>query len=711
MPWPPPLLRLLIRALQHSCQQIFLLVAFCLIGAVVHAQSIESVLSPGKLIAGHAKLEDQCNNCHVRFDRKAQDGLCMSCHKDVGADMRAKTGFHGRLKPQACNTCHTDHKGRDAQIVKLDKRSFDHAQTDFALRGKHQPVACEKCHASGKKYSEAPQDCNSCHKKDDVHKGGLGVKCADCHSETSWKETKFDHEKTRFSLTGKHQQAKCTDCHKNGQYKDTVRTCIGCHKKEDDSAKGHKGQFGEKCETCHGANAWKPSTFNHDTDTKFDLRGKHRNASCTDCHKGNLYRVKLSQDCYACHQKDDKHQGSLGKDCGSCHSERSWKEPPKFNHDKTDFPLLGKHIQAECKDCHKSNLFKEAPKDCYACHKKDDKHEATLGQDCKSCHSERGWKLTLGRFDHGKTKFPLREAHADDKLKCTACHKDLKSFRDTPIDCYACHKKDDKHEKTLGEDCKTCHSERNWKHTAGRFDHNKTKFALRNAHAEDKLKCNACHKDLKSFRNTPVDCYACHKKDDKHEGQQGQACEKCHNDRNWKDTRFDHNQTRFPLVGKHITVKCGDCHKSNRFKDAPSNCYGCHEKDDKHKKVFGVKCETCHNTRAWAIWDFDHNKRTEFKLDGAHLKLKCESCHTQPAPAQKHAAALDKTCISCHRKSDVHDGQFGMRCEQCHVTENWKRIKSRLGQADETVYERVAQLVRGQALAVWLAGGARRVQL
>ena len=27
-------------------------------------------------------------------------------------------------------------------------------------------------------------ECNACHKKDDVHKGGLGVKCADCHGES-----------------------------------------------------------------------------------------------------------------------------------------------------------------------------------------------------------------------------------------------------------------------------------------------------------------------------------------------------------------------------------------------------------------------------------------------------------------------------------------------------------------------------------------------
>ena len=589
------------------------------------AQSIESILAPGKVIQGHAKLEDDCAQCHVRFDRQAQDGLCQSCHKEVGADVKARTGFHGRSKPQACSTCHTDHKGRNARIVELDKNAFDHNITDYRLRGKHETVDCLKCHAAGKKYREAPLDCNSCHRKDDVHKGGLGVKCADCHTESNWKETQFDHDKkTRFALTGKHADVKCADCHKSNEYKDTVRTCIGCHRKDDDGRKGHRGSFGEKCETCHSTKAWKPADFNHDTDTKYPLRGKHRSTVCSDCHTGNLYKVKLSQDCYACHQKDDKHKESLGKDCASCHSERSWKEPPKFNHDQSSFPLLGKHADAECKDCHRSAMFKEAPKECYACHKKDDKHEGTLDQKCGSCHTERDWKNTQGRFDH-----------------------------------------------------------------------NKTKFQLRNKHAEKALKCSACHQDLKSFRKTPTDCYSCHKKDDKHEGQQGKQCETCHSDRDWTSTQFDHANTKFPLTGKHVVAKCEKCHESNRFKDAPSTCYACHKEKDTHKLKFGEACESCHNTRAWPIWDFNHDKRTAFSLLGAHLKTPCEACHVSPAPKGKKLATVGKSCIGCHRKDDIHDGQFGVRCETCHVADNWKRVTSRfsssgLGRAQMLVLEKLA---------------------
>ena len=125
------------------------------------AQSVESVLRPGELVRSHAKWEDECGQCHVRFDRSAQNARCMDCHKPIARDVREHTGWHGRVKPQPCRACHTDHKGRDARIAEFDKQNFDHQQTDFALRGKHQSTACAKCHVGGRKYSEAALECNA----------------------------------------------------------------------------------------------------------------------------------------------------------------------------------------------------------------------------------------------------------------------------------------------------------------------------------------------------------------------------------------------------------------------------------------------------------------------------------------------------------------------------------------------------------------------
>jgi hypothetical protein len=651
-----------------------LLALMLLLTFSAHAQGIESIVAPGKLIKGHIKIEDDCKQCHIKFDRKAQDGLCADCHKEIGKDLRNKTGFHGRQKPQACRSCHTDHKGRDVKIADFDKKKFDHMQTDFNLRGKHAKVECDKCHVAGKKFREAPLDCNSCHRKDDVHKSSLGVKCDSCHNETNWKEAKFDHDTTRFALTGKHTDVKCADCHKTTSYKETPRSCIGCHKKVDE-VKGHKGQYGEKCESCHTTKQWKSSTFRHDVDTKYILKGAHRTATCVSCHTGQLYRVKLTQECYACHKKDDKHKETLGKSCGNCHTERNWKESTKFDHSKTDFPLLGTHIKTECKECHKSTLFKEAPKECFSCHKKDDKHNETLGKSCGNCHTEIDWKLS-SKFDHNKSTFPLLGKHI--KTDCKDCHKSI-LFKEAPKECFSCHKKDDKHAGNLGENCASCHIERDWKSTQERFKHDETRFKLRNAHATASIQCSACHMNLKSYRNTPLDCYSCHKKDDKHETQEGTKCEQCHDDKSWKVARFDHNLSRFALTGGHVSVACKSCHQSIRFKDAPRDCYSCHQKEDKHKLKFGVLCESCHNTRAWSIWEFNHEVRAKYKLDGAHLSVACESCHTQPASKGKSAAFIGSTCISCHRNQDVHSGRFGARCEQCHTTGNWKSVKTRVG--------------------------------
>ncbi len=543
----------------------------------------------------------------------------MDCHKEVAADFRGKTGFHGKSQPQACRTCHTEHKGRDGRIVSLDQKQFDHALSDFSLRGKHQKTECAKCHIAGKKYRSAAHDCDGCHKKDDVHKGALGAKCESCHSEGNWKEAKFDHDTSRFPLTGKHADVKCAECHKSNKYREAPRTCVGCHRKDDDQ-KGHKSQFGEKCESCHTTRLWKSSTFNHEADAKYALRGKHGSTKCVSCHTGKLYQaVKLSQECFACHRKDDKHNESLGKNCGACHTEKNWKDSPKFDHAKSTFPLLGKHAKTECKECHKSAMFKEAPSECIACHRKDDKHKANLGEKCGECHVEKDWKTTEGRFSHDRTK-----------------------------------------------------------------------FLLRNAHARSTVKCEACHKDLSQFRQTPRDCLNCHGKDDKHEGQQGKQCEKCHNDRDWKVPQFDHGLTRFPLLGKHAPLACAKCHVNQRFKDAKLSCVGCHIKDDKHKKTLGPDCGQCHNARSWKDWNFDHDKRTKFVLDGKHKGKACTLCHKTPTDER---ALVSMQCVNCHGREDVHEGGFGRQCQQCHVTSSFKTLKQKTGRQESIAGGRSTSVV------------------
>jgi len=572
--------------------------ACLLLGLCGTAQAqVEGVLMPGPVIEGHAKYEGECSNCHVRFDRAGQDRRCRDCHKPVDADMAAHQGYHGKMPAQTCRACHTDHKGREARIVKLDAATFDHHLTDFELKGAHaQPkVKCESCHLARVKHRDAPGTCVACHRKDDTHKGSLGDKCDQCHTEVNWKEAKFDHATTKFPLLHKHAPVKCADCHKSG-YSHTPMACVECHRKNDT----HKTRYGDRCDTCHDDAGWKPARFAHDRQTRYPLLGKHQAAKCDSCHAGVLYRDKLKTDCQACHQKDDKHNGTLGPRCADCHTERAWNAT-KVDHDKTRFPLHGKHATTDCKLCHKSQVFNEAPRECYACHQKDDKHKGSLGRDCQQCHGEADWKKSS--FDHAKTRFPLLGKHA--KAECGTCHKD-QDYKKTPQDCYACHQKDDKHDGQEGRDCKACHGEDDWKKVA----------------------------------------------------------------------RFDHGLARFPLLGKHVQTKCEGCHKTPRFKDARSECNACHAKDDKHQRTLGTACEQCHDARTWKAWDFDHDRRTRFVLDGGHKGLACAACHTRPAGTKVEAS---RACLACHRKDDVHDGGFGRQCEQCHVSSSWKNLRARIG--------------------------------
>jgi len=553
------------------------------------------LLMPGDVIKGHIKEEEACEKCHKKFDKAAQAGLCMDCHKDVGKDVKEKLGYHGTLHDDEtdCKDCHTEHKGRNVKIANFDHKKFDHTKTDFTLKGGHQKekVKCSDCHQEKKRFREAPSYCNDCHKKDDKHKGGLGTDCIKCHVEKDWKTARFDHDKTKFKLLYKHVDVKCNKCHIDNKFKDTPMLCISCHKKDDK----HKKNFGQKCESCHIEKGWKSILFNHDLITKYPLNGKHSKVKCISCHKGDLYKDKLKTNCYSCHQKDDKHKQKFGEKCESCHVENDWKKIP-FDHTKdTKYPLEGKHSDVKCVSCHKGDLYKDKLKtNCFSCHEKDDKHKQKFGDKCESCHVVKDWKKIP--FDHAKdTKYPLLGKHKD--VKCVTCHKgDL--YKDKLKDeCFSCHEKDDKHKGQEGKKCESCHSEKDWKKTT--FSHNTmSKFLLLGRHAL--VNCKKCH-DTVTFKDAKQDCWSCHKKDDVHKRKFGMLCQSCHNTRNWKAWDFDHNKTHFKLDGPHAKIGCYKCHdKSMNEKVVQSvTCGSCHDRDDVHNGSYGDQCQRCHTGSKW----------------------------------------------------------------------------------------------------------------
>ncbi|MCC7258901.1 MAG: cytochrome C [Gammaproteobacteria bacterium] len=494
----------------------------------------ESLVMPGPVIAGHRETEKECRKCHAPFARDQQRALCLDCHDAVAADMDGKRGFHGRSEPartSQCRNCHTEHEGRDADIVRLTPQTFDHAVTDFALEGGHRSVPCAGCHEPAVKHRDAKAACNDCHAEDDVHETRLGEDCASCHDAGSWKQTRFDHAKAGdppWPLTGKHAKVVCELCHAGQRFADTPTDCAACHRIDD----VHQGQRGTACADCHDTDAWKEPTFDHLRKTGFGLTAGHGGLACAACHQGGNPKKVAGKQCVDCHRSDDAHQGRNGTQCQDCHATRVWDEV-RFDHGaRTEFALHGAHAELTCVACHKGVAAREKlTTTCVACHRADDPHRESLGTDCGACHNERKWADAV-RFDHDLAKFPLAGLHAT--ASCESCHLD-KRYAGTPSACVDCHRADDVHEGGLGEHCADCHTPNDWR--IWRFDHDtQTHFVIDGAH--DGLTCIACHQRAPGQgRAMARDCGSCHRSDDVHDGQFGSDCSRCHDTRTFRGAR------------------------------------------------------------------------------------------------------------------------------------------------------------------------------
>jgi len=493
--------------------------------------SLETLIMPGKVSSAHAKLEQDCSQCHDRADRNRQAALCMSCHKEISADVRGHTGFHGRLPGidgAQCKACHSEHLGREADIVKLNRTVLDHSRTDFALAGAHASAGCAGCHKAGKKFREAPSGCADCHRADDPHGGKLGANCGSCHEPANWTKVRFDHDKTKFALRDAHRDVACAACHLGNRYAGTPAACASCHSPDD----VHRGARGPDCANCHTTSAWKTSRFDHAKEARFPLLGAHAQLDCKGCHKTPNLKDPLPRDCAGCHRTDDAHATRFGAACEKCHGSTAWK-PVSFDHTRDGhFELLGGHAELACDACHTAVVAKQKlGTDCSACHRTSDVHGGKLGTDCARCHGVETWRKGIS-FDHDLTQFPLVGLHV--AVPCHACHASP-SFKGAARDCLGCHQRDDRHKGSLGKDCESCHSPNGWGHW--QFDHAKvTGFALVGAHAN--ATCAGCHKQPPEKVKLSGDCASCHAQDDVHLGQYGRQCQRCHGTTTFKGARL-----------------------------------------------------------------------------------------------------------------------------------------------------------------------------
>lgn len=511
---------------------------------------------------------------------------------------------------------------------------------------------CKKCHDEKQGVSQAK--CASCHtylqqrieQARGLHANPGYARCVDCHWEhQGWDESiiiwpkgrdNFEHQLTGYALTGKHTALKCEQCHQP----------VNIHKKELQS------------------------------DPNVNL---------------NHTFLGLTAECLNCHQ--DEHRGQTKNECQQCHDLNGWKPASGFNHEKTDFPLLGRHSQVGCEKCHTTIIDNKYPMNdrflklkeidhnkCENCHK--DPHQKRFGTDCQSCHSPENWKkVNKSAFDHNRTNYALKGKHQT--VACEKCHLPGAPVRiERYQKCTDCHR--DYHQGQLVKqrgsiDCERCHTVDGFRpSTYSLSDHNQCPFPLLGAHRA--VPCVECHPSNFGDANQPTPrftlksdrCTDCHR--DPHPGSlktlfnNSEYCLNCHNNASWHQVTFDHDRTNFKLIGKHQNADCQKCHmptvdaKGKRtfiFKGAAQVCSGCHE--DVHQGQFRhlmpsgaetIDCTLCHDQQKWAPVRFDHRQNARFPLEGAHVNVSCSACH-------KKEIVGGRECVRYR--------PISYRCEDCHT--------------------------------------------
>ena len=609
----------------------------------------------------------------------------------------AQTSPHGAIKIP-CTDCHTTESWKEL----LTPMKFNHLTTGFSLLGEHANVSCISCHAK-KIFTNAPTNCFDCHQLDFKNAlspnhtiGRLSHDCLTCHTMSGWKPSVFQHSKTNFQLLGAHLSVDCISCHTNDRFIGLPKECIGCHQSDFTKTKNPNhsaAQFSKDCTTCHTINGWSPATFNH-ANTNFILSGTHATTDCSACHKNGKFKG-TTNDCFSCHKNNfnsapNHLTAQFSKDCLTCHSTIAWT-PSTFDHNKTNFQLLGAHKTVECSSCHLNGQFKNTAMECYPCHQTvlanilNPNHiTGQFSRNCSDCHNLIAWKPST--FDHNKTNFKLTGAHTT--TDCSFCHKNGQ-FKGVSSDCYICHQTNFSStvnpNHTLAQfshNCFDCHTTLAW--TPATFDHNKTNFKLTGAHIT--TDCLFCHKNGQ-FKGTTSDCYACHKTDfsstinPNHTlAQFSHNCFDCHTTLAWTPATFDHNKTNFKLTGAHISTECSKCHINGRYSGTSADCFSCHKNDYNSSANPGhlaaqypTACTTCHTTNGWKPSTFDHTPLFPINVGSKHRPGRwnfCSDCHTNPANYKVFS------CITCHehnktKMDDEHDNVSGYiyesnSCYRCH---------------------------------------------
>jgi hypothetical protein len=308
---------------------------------------------------GHANVA--CNLCHLNnnYSLRIAPTDCgnSGCHLNTnyGGGWQGTTAPpHSAAGPlfavANCTNCHT--------TVSFTTATFDHGTTGFALTGMHispTPTPCIACHTSNN-YALNSTACYGCHVTAWQSTTTLGASvpnhitsgypttCESCHTTTSWLGAVFNHNTTRFPLTGAHIAVACNLCHLTSA--PPPLDCYSCHIAQWQSTTTLGGSvpnhitagYPTTCASCHTTTSWLGAVFDHNK-TIFPLTGAHTTVACNLCHTSS---TPPPTNCYSCHTAAWQSTATLGgavpdhlaadaavagivpTACATCHNTTSW---------------------------------------------------------------------------------------------------------------------------------------------------------------------------------------------------------------------------------------------------------------------------------------------------------------------------------------------------------------------------------------------------
>ena len=405
---------------------------------------------PGETLGGvrsHAETGGQCEACHsAPWDSVAMADLCVNCHGEIALEMQGMVALHGTMYQKdpklECRDCHPEHRGADAPLTAMRGGEFPHELLGFSLNGHRRTVrnevfTCVDCHQEDIS-TFAPESCDACHRQMDpafaqAHLLSFGAACLDCHDGVDRFGEGFNHNVSQFKLTGLHREVACVQCHVDARelaaFQTAPQDCYSCHRTDDP----HETRFGTDCGACHSTVGWESATFDHNL-SAFKLEGEHARVACEGCHQNGVYQGTPT-DCYSCHSQDDEHGGRFGTDCGACHNPSDW-EDATFDHNRSNFPLDGAHVNVACESCHTNGQFAGLSSQCVACHADPDFHLGAFETNCADCHSTAAWSPARFNVSHPEPRVDEEGTGVNHGgTTCRTCHPStVRSYT-----CLACH--------------------------------------------------------------------------------------------------------------------------------------------------------------------------------------------------------------------------------------------------------------------------------